>query len=743
MKITEIYIESYGSLKDRKIPFSDSINIIEGENESGKTTLMEFIAFMLYGGDSNSHKIKMTAGRCGGSMEIISEKHGKLRIQRYADVSGKKYTDSVEVYTLPSIKKLSINGSVGEFLLGINKRFFQSTAFISQKGASDYAPDSINDSIQNILLSASENHNTDKAVKRLDEVRKFFAYKRGRGGVICELEDKISDYNASASENRDRLNQIKEISAEVSAAVDEKKMYELLISSVFIEKNARKSRKMRLAKEELDEVGKTLESKKNAFRDISQKCSDFKKENVSAKLRELDLKIKYEEARVAELERVNASNNAALEELYPEYFPEAEEILIKSVTACNKKARGFFFSALLAGIIAILLTALAFVSTANRMVAVSILLVILALTLFCTSCILFFKRSEALRQTKLRLSKYGYELDVTTEEIRKDFAQKYIRKEDAKRSIALRKKNSDEIDASAKRRAVLEDHIKNLISSVYGNDSSCKNEQNINSAEEYVNSCFVEYEVLRSEISDLEKKCKKISESLSLEKYDPKSESQLDPKFSAYSDAELDDAVQRASALINSLNDKIREKENKLSVLKSRTPSEEYYDNLIRDVSDTLEIRREQLKILTIADGALRQASEKVKSEITPYLIAKGDMIFSEITNGRYTQIGITDNFSPDRVRGSMVLKNTDLSYGTNEALYLSLRSALLLILCKNELPPMMLDETFAHIDDARTLDIIKLLSSSGMQTLIFTCNKREAYLLHQSNLVFSHIRLT
>lgn len=49
MKLTQIYIKSFGKLKDRKISFGEGINLVYGPNESGKSTLHAFIRSMLFG----------------------------------------------------------------------------------------------------------------------------------------------------------------------------------------------------------------------------------------------------------------------------------------------------------------------------------------------------------------------------------------------------------------------------------------------------------------------------------------------------------------------------------------------------------------------------------------------------------------------------------------------------------------------------------------------------------------------
>ena len=53
MKIKKIKINSYGKLQNKEINFDEKINIIYGENESGKSTLLKFILNSFYGTSKN------------------------------------------------------------------------------------------------------------------------------------------------------------------------------------------------------------------------------------------------------------------------------------------------------------------------------------------------------------------------------------------------------------------------------------------------------------------------------------------------------------------------------------------------------------------------------------------------------------------------------------------------------------------------------------------------------------------
>ena len=53
MKINKLKINSYGKLQNKEINLEDKINIIYGENESGKSTILKFILNSFYGASKN------------------------------------------------------------------------------------------------------------------------------------------------------------------------------------------------------------------------------------------------------------------------------------------------------------------------------------------------------------------------------------------------------------------------------------------------------------------------------------------------------------------------------------------------------------------------------------------------------------------------------------------------------------------------------------------------------------------
>ena len=53
MKINNLKINSYGKLKNKEIELNDGINILYGKNESGKSTILNFIFNSFYGISKN------------------------------------------------------------------------------------------------------------------------------------------------------------------------------------------------------------------------------------------------------------------------------------------------------------------------------------------------------------------------------------------------------------------------------------------------------------------------------------------------------------------------------------------------------------------------------------------------------------------------------------------------------------------------------------------------------------------
>ena len=88
MEFSNIHIDGFGTFSNRDIgPLRDGLNIVLGENESGKSTLLDFVRGILYGfADRRSPKSfrePLSGGRHGGSISIRDDHDSIWTIERH------------------------------------------------------------------------------------------------------------------------------------------------------------------------------------------------------------------------------------------------------------------------------------------------------------------------------------------------------------------------------------------------------------------------------------------------------------------------------------------------------------------------------------------------------------------------------------------------------------------------------------------------------------------------------------
>lgn len=124
MIINSLKIYGFGKLTDIELSFAEGINVIEGRNEAGKSTLMAFIKAVLFGFESRHHPHEryepLTGGRFGGILYLTDQSGQKYSIER---VFTQKASGDLLI-TLPS------GETAGEELLpsiigNINKSIFR------------------------------------------------------------------------------------------------------------------------------------------------------------------------------------------------------------------------------------------------------------------------------------------------------------------------------------------------------------------------------------------------------------------------------------------------------------------------------------------------------------------------------------------------------------------------------------------------------------------------------------------
>jgi len=85
MKITDLEIEGYGVWSGLRIEkFGDSLNVLYGPNEAGKTTLLQFIRAMLYGFSPERRRyLPPVHGEPAGGVLELTGPHGRFEVGRH------------------------------------------------------------------------------------------------------------------------------------------------------------------------------------------------------------------------------------------------------------------------------------------------------------------------------------------------------------------------------------------------------------------------------------------------------------------------------------------------------------------------------------------------------------------------------------------------------------------------------------------------------------------------------------
>ncbi|MBE6726986.1 MAG: hypothetical protein E7576_17635 [Ruminococcaceae bacterium] len=168
--------------------------------------------------------------------------------------------------------------------------------------------------------------------------------------------------------------------------------------------------------------------------------------------------------------------------------------------------------------------------------------------------------------------------------------------------------------------------------------------------------------------------------------------------------------------------------EEKLAEIGKITRTADELDTMIEAADERLEELTLRRDALELASSALKKAGESVRQGIIPRIAQAASRRVSEVS-GDWDRMLLDDRLSCSLASDDAVLPSELLSRGTADLSFLSLRLALTGELFRGERPPVILDESFAHMDADRTARFLATLTESPApaQTLVFTCRSDEA----------------
>ena len=162
----------------------------------------------------------------------------------------------------------------------------------------------------------------------------------------------------------------------------------------------------------------------------------------------------------------------------------------------------------------------------------------------------------------------------------------------------------------------------------------------------------------------------------------------------------------------------------------------------LEDLNAEIEAGTLRHDAYVLAHSMLEAAGEGVRAGVAPRLTTYAREYMGELTGGKYSSLGVDASLGVTMTADGGTRELDFFSAGTTELAYISLRLALIRVLYRRELTPIIFDESFASIDDERAKRILLLLLRASkesidigggkIQSLIFTCQRREAKLAQE-----------
>ena len=751
MTIDTIVIRSFGKLQDVSVDLGKGINIIRGNNESGKSTLCNFIKFIFYGlagrGDEKLRYISWNTLRASGYIDVSENGH-QFRIDRdnycvYGSDGKAKLSERCVVTELSSGRPVFQGKVPGEVFFGVNESVFNSTAFIDQLTDSKVGGKDLAEAAQNILFSGSEDVNVQKAVKKLDDARKILLYKNQNGGRIYDLQkecDSLSERLEKAEggssalivaegnyrETKQKLETSKERFDKVSKEMDLWNKYTVY---KLMKKRQETYSSYSEAKKKEEEA---LSDKKHfgarvyedRYSDGLKKC-EFELNSAQESYREAKKSRDEAQAKMKSMaEKVQLFNNLGSD-------PHRRAELIENIRNNHKKVQTLGMVSLITLILSVLLLVAAgaafFIPTIPQNLA--IVFVSAFAVLFVVSLIVISAKSGANKKLKNMYSKFNCksyeEFSETMSAAMRDETVITLITETLRSSEDNLNDKTDKLNA-----------LKRQISDKLSSDGFQVSEDILSSLRSAIEECRKSKEllgVLNNNTNVEKRSIENIDETLSQYKQDylqavmtmEFNEEEL-AKFD-YEKKEKEFRFLKAS--LDNLAERMQQLKNDISVFRATNEDPANLAVELDSKTRLLETYKQKYVAYVMAIEAVNNASGRLRESVSPKIADSAGKYLSELSDGKYSSVQLDTDFSVRYEDGHYFRSADNLSAGTEDITYISLRLALIDTLYKAATPPLLFDESFSRTDNSRLTHALKLLSSlaeSNVQTILFTCHDRE-----------------
>lgn len=757
MIIEKIVIKSFGLLTDMTLEFSKSVNVIEGRNESGKSTIAAFIKYMLYGFDNTEpddapserrKRINWQTGEASGSM-YVNVKGKRYLITRTTTPTENgsvraSYKEESSIVDLETGSPAFGRMTAGEVFFGVDREMFENTAFLGQISDSGINEGTVKESIENILFSGNEKINTQRAVNRVSDRMEALLHKSETGGAIYELIRKCDDYRERIEKSNEDNQKILAKEAELyeirelreKAILDREHYREIdsCYNNLMVIQNFDSLHELEVKSEGAQEAYSQFvsENTKDGFYPDDEYLTGLA---VARELVNADYQRLTESRETLESQKSAAGITRETEGLI-----EQCESLGGADKLRGDAKRGFFGAIrwLVFGIFGLLATIAALVTYfagANGALAQPIRVAALALggaafAFSAAAAIIAVKRKATLNALYRAFGMSSY----------RDFKGKIDHiaraKEDRDTMIKALEAAERAVESAKSAYEASKKRLTDLVNKWGDEEPSDELNEFLDRLEERVKVFLGRKNELLTERNSLDFSVKNMRRSLA-DKSEIDIRAQVSPlkrkALSGINHQEILDGIEENKAKIAKYDEESAIIERELGLLKSNAGDLGEYHAKLQCLEERTEELKMRHKAYYIAQDALSGAMEKLRTEISPRLAEYSTAMMEKMTGGKYSELDVDDGFKVTFTAPDGAQRSVDfLSGGTRDLTYVALRCALIDMLYK-EKPPITFDESFAHQDNVRAeamVNAMKQLADEDCQSFIFTCRNRESSLV-------------
>lgn len=757
MIIEKIVIKSFGRITDMTLEFSDKVNVIEGENESGKSTIAAFIKYMLYGfEDDRNEEVSERKKRINWDTKLadglmyIRVKDKRYMISRTTQPTDNSerptYREEASIIDLetgaPAFGKLS----AGEVFFGVDSELFDNTAFIGQIADSSIDELSVKQSIENIIFSGSEKINKQRAAARISDKMQALLHEGGGAGAIVDLahkeqalEEKLVACNIDNKAILEKETELYRIRARRSEAEEKQARLYDLDSSYNNAMLIQTFDQLHVLEEECDEKIKFynsfIEDNTHAgYCPDEQYLTDLlvARKGVNEAYHALgDAQDAYD-AQKAAIGITHEIENAI--ERAGELGGEAE-IVSRATSLWRQNIRNMALAIVAA---LLLLTAGVYeIATAGRadLVGGRVAMAVLGALSLGVCGYFVYNLLKGNKELNALQSEFG---TSTFEDLKGKIA--VIAEARAKRdAMAVATENARLAVIKARDRYENSKRVLTDLILRWGEEPPTSELGDfLDKLEGRVRFFLDKRNELLDEKTNMEITVREIRRNLA-DKSEIDVRAQVSPLkrrvLSGINHDEIINGIADAKSRIAEEDRLAFDVENELMLLKGRAGDPSEYYSRIHSITTRREDMQNKHKAFFIALNAIEGASENLRAEISPRLGEYATHLMEIMTNKKYTSFDVSDGLKVTFTDASGEKKSVDfLSGGTRDMAYIAVRAALIDMLYP-EKPPVCFDESFAHQDNVRAramMKAIKQLSEEGCQSFIFTCRGREAALANE-----------